>query len=638
VRALLVLVALTLWGTQVQADPPGLGLLQGAARAGLERQLGVSSLDELPVIEIDQALDDASGTFSARMVLTFTNRTGAPLAVLPLILGPNTGHELGAAADQSGSLTVSEVATVEGPPARFATPRPSLVEVRFGSPIPDRGRVRVAVRYAGRLRRLAQDANDVFAQAMSSIGALSGGGASDYGLLAVGDGIITVASAYPMIAPFREGRFDTSAPARFGDPTYGGVAAFRVRTVVPEGVGVVTNLVDRAPTAVPGVGRLVVSEGALVRDVVLVAGRDLARRSVRVGRTTVTSVYRQRDAAAGGRVLEAAAAALGSLERRFGPYPYTELDVVEASLVGGAGGVEFTGLVLVAGMLYRSPADSQSPLASMLRMMNGLGGMLGAATAGAGAAPPEARMADMLGDTLEFTVAHEVAHQWFAGLVGNDSRRFPSLDEPLAQWAAALCFADRRGAAAGRAAMDANVKMNYALYRLLGGADRAVLRDTTSFQSGVEYAGLVYGKAPYLYAALGQSLGQARIEAAVRGAVARHRFRIVSTQEWAATLEAEAGGPASGVRRAFRRWLEETHGDADLGVDDSGDLVLSTLFPPDVAASLRESLPALGMQPRDLLRMLFGGGLGGAAPVGPGLDPEAALRALGGLEGVLPTP
>jgi hypothetical protein len=264
-----------------------------------------------------------------------------------------------------------------------------------------------------------------------------------------------------------------------------------------------------------------------------------------------------------------------------------------------------------------------------MRMMQGMGGMLDPSGAASRGPAPQARLGDMLGDTLDFTVAHEVAHQWFAGVVGNDSRRFPSLDEPLAQWAAGLCFSDRRGAEAGRAAMDANVKMNYALYRLLGGADRAVLRDTASFRSAVEYAGLVYGKAPYLYVALGRSLGQERLEAAVRAAVARHRFRIVSTPEWITTLEAEAGGPRSGVRAAFRRWLEESHGDADLGVDESGDFVLASLFPPDVVASLRESLPMLGMQPRDLLRMLFGGGLGGDAPVGPGLDPAAALRALG---------
>lgn len=44
----------------------------------------------------------------------------------------------------------------------------------------------------------------------------------------------------------------------------------------------------------------------------------------------------------------------------------------------------------------------------------------------------------------------------------------------------------------------ANVKLNDAVYRLLGGPGRPAARDIASFRSRIEYAGLVYGKAPYL--------------------------------------------------------------------------------------------------------------------------------------------
>jgi NAD(P)-dependent dehydrogenase (short-subunit alcohol dehydrogenase family) len=39
-------------------------------------------------------------------------------------------------------------------------------------------------------------------------------------------------------------------------------------------------------------------------------------------------------------------------------------------------------------------------------------------------------------------------------------------------------------------AMDLNVRLNYALYRLLGGADGPVARDTTTFRTPLEYAAL----------------------------------------------------------------------------------------------------------------------------------------------------
>jgi len=621
------------------ADLP---LLRPAFRVGLEPQLGVRALDALACYEIDQAVDDVSGTLSGRLILSWTNRTPAPIASLPLLLHPNAPGELGAVAE--GRLTVDEVSTLAGPAATWTAPRPTLVTVRFADPLPVGARVRLSIRYTGRLRLLGSQVNDALAQAFESVGAVSLVGGSDYGLLAAGDGIFTVASAYPMVAPYRDGEFDTSPPGRVGDLAYNDVAHFRVRTVVPSGASIVTNLIDRAPARAPDGNTLIVSEGAVVRDLVLVGGRDLQRESKRVGDVTVTAVFRARDARAGRDVLEVGAAALASLERRFGPYPYTELDLVEASLVGGAGGAEFPGMVLVAGMLYRSPDESTSPLAGVLRLWGRLGSAIGsppgAPGPGAPPTPPHGGgapgrlppLAQGFGPALErireFAVAHEVAHQHFAGLVGNDSRRFPVLDEPVAQYAAGLVIEDRHGTAAARAAMDANVKLNYAVYRLLGGPDRPAARDVASFRSRVEYAGLVYGKAPYLYVALREALGDARLHGAVRAAVERYRFRLVTPDEWFGTIEAEAGGPSSGVQAARRRWLEEAHGDADLGVDDSGDFVFAALLPPELAASLRTALPTLGWKPRDLFRLLLGGALGDDAPAGPGLDPAAALRAL----------
>src|SRR5207248_3238311 len=112
----------------------------------------------------------------------------------------------------------------------------------------------------------------------------------------------------------------------------------------------------------------------------------------------------------GEAALDFAAAALRVFEARFGPYPYRYLDVVEAPIVGGAGGVEFSGLVTVASMFYRPPSADTSVIG---KLMAGMGGAQGS--------------------ILEFTVAHEVAHQYWHGLVGSDSRQEPYLDESLAQ-------------------------------------------------------------------------------------------------------------------------------------------------------------------------------------------------------------
>jgi len=191
-------------------------------------------------------------------------------------------------------------------------------------------------------------------------------------------------------------------------------------------------------------------------------------------------------------VLDVAAHALEDYERRFGPYPYADFDVAEAAIIGGAGGVEFSGLVTAASMLYKPPDAGGG---------GGLGGLLGGLGGGASMLGP------MMDSMLEFVVAHEAAHQWWHGLVGSDSREHPFVDEGLAQYSAGLYLQDRYGDQ--RAARDGNmnVKMNYQMMRMFGSPDGAVDRPIEGFPSSMAYAGLVYGKGPYFYSALRKALG-----------------------------------------------------------------------------------------------------------------------------------
>lgn len=528
---------------------------------------------ELVRYRIDQRIDDEDGTLSGSVEIRFENRTDRPLRELPLLMHPNAAAELGAG--DAGRIDTTAVERLRDgkAPEKLAhrRARPTLLLVQLGAPLAPKQALTLRVRYQGKLRRLPPEANDMLAQAIGSLGTMLGGsGSADYGLLAVGDGILTAASAYPMVAPYRDGSFDTGKPAKLGDHAYNEVADFEVTTRVPRGVLLVSNLVDDTAKDAGDGWTKVVSRGSHVRDFVLVAGRDLERSQIDVDDTRVTSVYRAPDAEAGRRALAMAASSLRSFERRFGDYPYRELDVVQSSIVGGAGGVEFSAMVLIAGMLYRDP------------LKNGpLGGMLGNLS--------------MTDDLLDFTVAHEVAHQYFAGIVGNDSRRFPSLDEPIAQYAAGLAIEDRQGKPAAERAMNSHVKMNYAVYRMMGGRDNAVLRDVSSFRTPIEYAALVYGKAPYVYVELRKKLGDDRLHRAIRRAVDDHRFGLVTTEQWIAALEKHTGRGAE-VRASFTRWLRQTHADADLGIDGSGDFLLDAMLPGagapkgDVRALLKKLL------------------------------------------------
>ncbi len=310
---------------------------------------------------------------------------------------------------------------------------------------------------------------------------------------------------------------------------------------------------------------------AFARDFALLAGRDLETATRDVGGVTVRSWFRASERAAGEHVLDVAAHALGVFERRFGAYPYEELDLVEAAITGGAGGVEFSGLVTVASMLYKRPGaggdaaggDAGGGLGAVL------GGLLASGAGGSGAL--DATTARM----REFVTAHEVAHQFWHGLVGSDSREHPWLDESLAQWSALRYVEERHGAARAREEGDRQVRMNYQLMRLQGVPDGAVDRPVHAFASPLAYAGLVYGKGPYFYEAVRAAIGDDAFFAALAEYVRRHRFRTAPRGALVDLLAAR--GDARRVRALARRWLDERHGDDDLGRGDARTLVGTTL-------------------------------------------------------------
>jgi hypothetical protein len=88
---------------------------------------------------------------------------------------------------------------------------------------------------------------------------------------------------------------------------------------------------------------------------------------------------------------------LAHFQKLFGPYPYRQLTVVHPPDVAApAGGMEYPGLIVTGGPWYLPWSGLRS---------------------------------------LSAVALHELAHQWFYGMIANDEVRFPVLDEGLSTWA-----------------------------------------------------------------------------------------------------------------------------------------------------------------------------------------------------------
>ena len=162
-------------------------------------------------------------------------------------------------------------------------------------------------------------------------------------------------------------------------------------------------------------------------------------------------------------------------------------------------------------------------------------------------------------------------------------------------------------------------------------ADAAADRAVADFATPIEYAGLVYGKAPFFYRALRTELGDAALFSGLAAYAAAHFLREAAPTDIVRVFA--TGRSARRVRALARRYFDEAHGDDDIGGANAGG-VMAGMLPPELQQAI-ESDPAMRAMMESLMSGMLGGG-GGAGGGGggmEGIDPamlQQMMQTLGG--------
>lgn len=349
-------------------------------------------------------------------------------------------------------------------------------------------------------------------------------------------------------------------PDGFGDIANFPAANFTARLDVPAGWQLFSGGVNTDRRQEPG-RTISTEEGVGLRDLAIYLGRDLATEEVEVGGTTVRVVSQAGNVDVLGEVGEESSSALSILADAFGPYPWSELDVIDVPLGSGVGGMEWPGAIWIETATFGGGIPGLSGLEGLLgggdssggEASDGLEGLLGEVLGGGAA-----------GSLRSFIVAHEVAHQWWHALVGNDSITAPVVDEPLAQFSA--CHYLRvRSPQEGDEHCALHTEGQYRALRGLGQPDAPAAQATDQFSSSLQYGAVVYGKAPGFYEKLSDLIGQEALLGALRSYVEANAFAIATPEDLRGALRAAAPGRAEEVDALWVRWLEQAHGDEDIG-------------------------------------------------------------------------
>lgn len=239
----------------------------------------------------------------------------------------------------------------------------------------------------------------------------------------------------------------------------------------------------------------------------------------------------------------------------------------EAALGGAAGGMEYAGQVQIARMLYGLGGSSSGKAPESLKdlstdnlneLFNTLGGGL-------------------LADALEFTVAHEVCHQWWGLVVGSDSIAHSWQDESLTNYCSVVYFRWQLGEQAAKTQLDTEILLPFSAGSLLDGGDAAVDSPVDSFRSEEQYAVIVYSKGALFFQALEKKMGAAAFVKSLEDYYQKYAFLDAMPDDLVQAFQDNSSDPVA-VAALHQRWIKELHVSEDIAATLPGGGLLQDLL------------------------------------------------------------
>lgn len=319
-----------------------------------------------------------------------------------------------------------------------------------------------------------------------------------YGRYSDIDGVVSVPSFFPLLSVYENGEWWDDLPNDQGDPGYGDIALFDVTLTVPSTLEVAASgtLLEKNPR--PNGTTIYHIVSGPIRDFALGFSRDFELLSDTRNGVTVNIWAAFADEAAREYALEKSFDVLEIYDKQFGSYPYNELDIIEAPV--SALGIEYPGVIYMADRIWE--ADS---------------------------------------GVYEWVLAHEIAHQWWYALIGNDQVNEPWLDEGLAEYSVQVYHREFIGPRA-EADVESSYRSEFEQY-IEENSQMPVGLPTGAYE-GYAYRVFVYSGGALLYGQLADQFGREAVDALLQVYYKQYRYKIAHTDDVRRLVE-ELMGPSA---------------------------------------------------------------------------------------------
>lgn len=304
------------------------------------------------------------------------------------------------------------------------------------------------------------------------------------------DDAINLANFYPVPVVFENGAWQVYPYHSSGDPFYNAVHNFNVKIKYPSKFVAATSGTIKKSTKRGGDTQISISAKS-IRDYAIVLSQKFRVVSRHVERTSVKYFYINDDSP--NQSLDVAAKAVKFFSKNFVRYPYKQLSVVQTDFLHG--GMEYGELVYISCDSIAERADHH------------------------------------------YVIVHEIAHQWWYGLVGNNQCTRAWLDEGLTEYSTAIFF-DAHPAYGISKTVLMNIAMkNYSSYvkliRVVNAKfDANMNRALGEFNSSYEYVYMTYIRGFLLFCEVEKILGYRAFIGALETYADTHKFKTATQDDF----------------------------------------------------------------------------------------------------------
>lgn len=320
----------------------------------------------------------------------------------------------------------------------------------------------------------------------------------------------TIAQWFPKLAALTE-RGWVAHPYHAFSEFFADFGSYRVEITLPERFVVGASGVPLWERDNGDGTRTLAFEARSVHDFAWVANPDFREAWARAGATDIRLLYPPEHEGLKDRFLGSAVAAVEHFGRWYGPYPYPRLTVADVPESAGAG-MEYPTLVTVSA--------TDLPVSGLL-------------------------------DAEQVTI-HEVAHQWWYGMVASNEFEEAWLDEGFATYSTRKLMDELYGPKSSMGVVlglhVGQIAADRAQYLAVHRLD-PVVQESWRFRDFASYGGNVYAKAELILGTLERHLGSEKMGELMRDYFQRYAFRHPTTEDFLNVVREHAGEGLTGFLR-----------------------------------------------------------------------------------------